>query len=133
MEAELALQFFPEARAQSQLSQSQVKQEQSIQEVENSFMDQFEVDDEPLIEKINRKAYGKIPTPSKSFHTFLAMSLNCGMILASTPFKVLPKISFGVFFLVSLFVTFRCLQGSKSYSIFDFEELYAFLKKKSRL
>mmetsp|Transcript_33257 Transcript_33257/g.24437 ORF Transcript_33257/g.24437 Transcript_33257/m.24437 type:complete len:82 (-) Transcript_33257:625-870(-) len=55
------------------------------------------------------------------------------MVLASTPFKILPHSSFILFFLVSTIVTLKWLYNEKTYNLVDFEELYVYLKKKSNL
>ena len=122
----------------STLSRSQLKAEQSVQEVEELFQDenQFELEEEDeshsAFGSFRRKASRNLK-PSIYVHTSIAMALNVLTILTATPFKVLPKNFFFLFLLLSLLSAYRFLYNYKSYHLFEFESLYPFLKKKSSL
>ena len=80
--------------------------------------------------RISRRARAHIK-PSIYLHNTIAMSLNVFTVL--TAFKFLPKWFFFVLFLISLFVSYRFAFNYRSYSFFDFEALYFWLKKKSQV
>jgi hypothetical protein len=61
------------------------------------------------------------------------MVLNVFAVLTAPPFKLLPRWHFAVYFLISVFVTYRFLYNYKAYSINEFEDLYANLKKKTNI
>ena len=94
--------------------------------------EQFEIENEMLLDKFQRKACNKMSKPSLGFHKFIALSLNIAVVLSASPFKILPKFLFGLYFIISICVTANYLQNYKSYSLFEFEELYCFIKKKSQ-
>ena len=49
----------------------------------------------------------------------------------ASPFKLVSKLFFVVFIIISTIVSYQYLNNYKSYSVFEFEQLYTFLKKKS--
>lgn len=59
------------------------------------------------------------------------MALNVFAVITAPPFKLLPRYLFGVYLLISLVVTYRFLYNFKAYSVFEFEDLYAYMKKKT--
>ena len=71
--------------------------------------------------------------PTLYFHSSIAMAFNVFAVLTAPPFKLLPRWHFLVYFLISVFVTYRFLYNCKAYSLNEFEDLYANLKKKTRI
>ncbi len=66
-------------------------------------------------------------------HNSIAMALNVFAVLTAPPFKLLPRNMFFLYFIISLLVSYRFIYNYKSYTIFEYEDLFAFLKKKSSL
>jgi hypothetical protein len=117
-------------------SRSQVKAEEHLKEVEDAFNEEeIELDDgesTSIMSKIKRKASRHLKT-SIYVHNTIAMSLNVFAVLTAPPFKLFPRTMFALYFLISLIVTYRFIYNYKSYTIFEFEDLYAYLKKKSNV
>ena len=67
--------------------------------------------------------------PSIYFHSCLALVLNLLALVASEPFKLLPKELYWVFIPLSLISTYRFFYTFKTYDIYDFETLYAHFKQ----
>ena len=62
--------------------------------------------------------------PTLYFHNSIAMAFNVFAVLTAPPFKLLPRWHFVVYFLISVFVTYRFLYNYKAYSVNEFEDLY---------
>ncbi len=133
MHQAIASHFFDGLSSQPQKSKSQKKSEEHHQEVEEVLDDQFELEDEQLLDKVQRKACRKLPKTSSGLHVFISLAINSCIVLTAAPFKIFPKPLFALYFLITIMVTLRYFNNYKSYSVFEFEELYSFVKKKSQV
>ena len=61
------------------------------------------------------------------------MALNVFTVLTASPFKIFPAHFFIAYIFISVVVTFRYVFNYKSYSMFEYEDVYNYLKKKSHL
>ena len=61
------------------------------------------------------------------------MIINVFAVLTASPYKIFPKECFFIYFLISILVTWRYLFNYKSYSVFEFEDLYNFISKASMI
>ena len=84
------------------------------------------------MESLSKKAKRHLK-PTLYFHNSIAMALNVFAVLTAPPFKLLPRWLFIVYFVISILVTYRFLYNYKSYTVFEFEDLYAYLKKKTSI
>eukprot|EP00347_Sterkiella_histriomuscorum_P015628 403356311 len=85
-----------------------------------------------MLSKFSRKA-GKHIQPSFYVHHAFAMALNVFIVLTAYPFKIFPAQFFFAYFFISIVVTFRFIFNFKSYNMFEYEDLYIYLKRKSNL
>jgi len=111
----------------------------NLREVENQFKDDDDNDgSDPhdlsfssnVISKISGKKIQHL-RPTLYMHGGIAMALNIFTVLTSQPFNLFSKKFFLVYFLVSIIATLRYILNYKSYSVFEYEDLYYYLKKKS--
>lgn len=93
--------------------------------------DQFEDLDENVVDKFSKKQCRTIRHNGDGISYFIALFLNCVTVLAASPFKLVGSWVFIAAFLVSLISSYFFMNNYKSYSVFEFEELYFFVKKKS--
>ena len=109
-----------------------------MKEVEDAFNEDdldFDADSQrsnSIMTRISRKARATLK-PSIYVHNTIATSLNVFTMLTAQPFNLLPKSAFILFFVISLMVSYRFIFNYKSYNIFEFEDLFFWLKKKSHL
>jgi hypothetical protein len=101
--------------------------------VENIMDDEFEDLDENLVDKFSKKQCRSIKHQGEGLSYFIALFFNCLTILAASPFKMVSRLIFIIAFFVSIVSTYIFMNNYKSYSVFEFEELYFFVKKKSQI
>jgi len=97
------------------------------------FDENFEVEDETMMDKIARKTIRSIPKPTSSFHYAMAMIFNLSIIFTAKPFFLIPRVFRYVFCFMSFIAAWRYLLNYKTYTIIEFESLCADLKKKTVL
>ena len=61
------------------------------------------------------------------------MALNVFIVMTAKPFNLLPKSLFWLYFFISGVSTYAYLFNYRKYSIFEYENLYFYIKKKSEL
>lgn len=83
------------------------------------------------MERLKRRAKKSVPERGVRSSLILSLILNILTILTARPFNLLPKYMFYLFFTVSIACAWRYLLNYKTYTLFEFESLYADLKHKS--
>ncbi|CDW87951.1 UNKNOWN [Stylonychia lemnae] len=121
------------------LNKSQMKASQQVKEVEDVFNleseeDELDINDasfsKNILSKISNRTSRHLK-PTQYVHGAIAMTLNVFTVLSSSPFNLFQRNFFLVYFFVSILVTFRYIMNYKSYAVFEYEDLYGYLKKKS--
>ena len=80
--------------------------------------------DAGIISRLTKQAGRRIKTTSLQVHSTLALTINLLALCSSSPFNLLPRETYVLYFLVSVYSTYRFFYNFRSYEIFDFEDLY---------
>ena len=81
-------------------------------------------DDSGMIERLKHCATNTVKSTLVRVHSTLALTLNLLALFSSEPLAILPKESYYLFFLVSVYSTYRYFYNFRSYEFLDFEDIY---------
>jgi len=132
--------FVPEELTQTR---RQLKNNEHLKEVEDAFVDEcVDVEEVGKVKYCCTMAKRRIQIRWRRiahnvyYHSLLAFLTNLAIWLTSSPIKVLPSYLWPLFFALSAISTYQFFcagYADKPYSIYNFEQLYYQLKRKSSL
>jgi len=81
-------------------------------------------DENGVINRLKYCATNTIKSTLVRVHSTLALTLNLLALFSSQPLAILPRDSYYVFFIVSVYSTYRFFYNFRKYEFLDFEDIY---------